>query len=269
MASAPTRTEHYVSRPDGRVYYYKVGQGEPLVLLHNVELSSFIWEKVIDTFAEHFTCYAIDMPGHDHSDIPPRQYWIEDYSKAVVDVMDEAGLEHTSIAASHGGCVVALDLAATHPQRVTKMVMDGLPYWNLERGRILWEKFWTPLFTDTTSYDIPVKPMEIWEEAVQRNPHLDKEHWEKELEIRQRSARWISLSFEAMTKYDVEATGPRVKAPTLLLYGDGDPLRRAEQRALEGIKGSTHTVVDGVRGGPHWEKPAEFARLSIKFLKGS
>ena len=63
MATATTRTEHYVSRPDGRVYYYKVGQGEPLVLLHNVELSSFIWEKVINTLAEHFTCYAIDMPG--------------------------------------------------------------------------------------------------------------------------------------------------------------------------------------------------------------
>ena len=262
-----TRTEHYVSRPDGRVYYYKVGQGEPLVLLHNVELSSFIWEKVIDALAERFTCYALDMPGHDHSDIPPKQYWIEDYTKAVVDVLDSAGLERTKIAASHGGCMVALDLAATHPHRVTGMVLDGLPYWNLERGQVLWEKFWQPRFTDTTSYDIPVKPIETWEEAIQASPNLDREHWGKEMEIRRRSARWISLSFEAMTKYDVEATGPRVKTPTLLLNGEGDPLRRAEQRALEAIKGSILQVVPGVRGGPHWEEPDQFATLAIDFLK--
>ena len=29
MATAMTRTEHNVSREDGNVYYYKVGQGEP------------------------------------------------------------------------------------------------------------------------------------------------------------------------------------------------------------------------------------------------
>lgn len=34
MTSALTKTEHYVSRGDGRVYYYKVGHGEPLLLLH-------------------------------------------------------------------------------------------------------------------------------------------------------------------------------------------------------------------------------------------
>jgi len=124
-----------------------------------------------------------------------------------------------------------------------------------------------PRLTDTTSYDIPVKPIERWEEALQLNPGLDKKHWEKELSIRKRSARWISLSLEAMTKYDIEAMGPRVKAKTFLVYGYGDPLRRTEQRALDDIVNSIHLVIEGVRSGPHWEKPGEFAKVSIDFLK--
>ena len=31
--------------------------------------------------------------------------------------------------------------------------------------------------------------------------------------ISQKSRHWISLTFDAITKYDVEAAGPKVKAP--------------------------------------------------------
>ena len=267
MKTSLRRTEHYMPRSDGRLYYYTVGEGEPLLFLHNIELSSFIWEKVIDEFAQSFTCYVVDMPGHDRSEIPPQPYLMEDYSQSIVDLMDHAGIDASNIIASHGGGIIAVDLAVRFPQRVLRIIVDGLPYWNLERGKLLWEKFWMPRLTDITSYDIPVKPIENWEEASQANPNLDKEHWENELSIRKRSARWISLSLEAMTKYDIEAMGPRVKAKTFLVYGYGDPLRRTEQRALDGIVNSMHLVIEGVRSGPHWENPGEFAKVSIDFLK--
>ena len=102
-----------------------------MVFLHNIELSSFIWEKTIDKFARHFTCHVIDLPGHDHSDIPPRQYSFGDYGEAIVDVLDGAGIQQASFVGSHGGCVVALNLAASHPERVKKL---GAPYWNLEQA---------------------------------------------------------------------------------------------------------------------------------------
>ena len=90
MASALTRTEHYVSRKDGRVYYVQVGQGEPLLLLHPVGRSGWSWRRIIDRFAEHFTCYNVDLPGYDHSDIPPRQYSVEDYVQAIMDYVQES-----------------------------------------------------------------------------------------------------------------------------------------------------------------------------------
>lgn len=62
-------TGHYVSRKDGRVYYDKRGSGKPLIFLHAVGLSGWSWRRVIDSFAEHFTCYNIDLPGYDHSDV--------------------------------------------------------------------------------------------------------------------------------------------------------------------------------------------------------
>ena len=84
-------------------------------------------------------------------------------------MLDDAELEQVDIVGSHGGCIMALELAATHPERVKRMVLDGLPYWNRERGRIIWERFWVPRFKETTSYDVPVYALTTWEEAVQEN----------------------------------------------------------------------------------------------------
>ncbi|MBI2165489.1 MAG: hypothetical protein HYU29_03685 [Chloroflexi bacterium] len=46
-----------------------------------------------------------------------------------------------------------------------------------------------------------------------------------------------------MTQYDVEEMGPKTQASTLLVYGEGDQLRRGEQRAREGTKGIVLKIV--------------------------
>ena len=84
-------------------------------------------------------------------------------------------------------------------------------------------------------------------------------------EISQRSRRWISITFESLGKCDIQALGPKVKAPTLLAYAEHDGLRRGEQQALEGIKGSVLKIVPDA-SNIHWSKPDEFVKLTLDFL---
>ncbi|MCZ6614650.1 MAG: alpha/beta hydrolase [Chloroflexi bacterium] len=266
MATALTRTEHYVPRKDGRVYYVKVGQGEPLLLLHPAGRSGWHWRKVIDQFARHYTCHNVDLPGYDHSDIPPRQYSIEDYLQAIMDVLDSAGISQTSILGSHTGSMIAVLMSATYPDRVRKMVLDGVPYWNREGGQTYFEKLVSPGYTDTTSYDRPVPPMTTWEEASASNPHLTRELWQKGEEIKQKSRYWSRLTFEAISGYDMTKIGPNVKAPSLILNGDGERIRFSEKEAEKGIAGTTLKVIEGSPGPVHEHKPEEFTRLALDFL---
>ena len=76
--------------------------------MYAVGLSGWSWEKVIDQFARQFTYYNIDMPGHERSDIPARKYSMDDYTDAIVDVMDAIGLERTHIVADNTGTMIAL-----------------------------------------------------------------------------------------------------------------------------------------------------------------
>jgi pimeloyl-ACP methyl ester carboxylesterase len=73
---------------------------------------------------------------------------------------------------------------------------------------------------------------------------------------------------EANTLFNSEEAGPRVKAPALLIYGEGDPLRRGEPRAREGIPGCIIKVFPGVPGAAHSSRPAEFGQLAVDFLAG-
>ncbi|MBI2165493.1 MAG: alpha/beta hydrolase [Chloroflexi bacterium] len=264
MVATLQGTDHYVYRPDGQVYYYKVGKGEPLILLHNFGFSGFMWRKMIDKLAQHFTCYNVDLPGWDHSQIPRRKYMVPDFTRAVLDVMDIAGIRSTDILAHAGGAMVALDLAANYPDRVKKLVLDGLPYWDLEHGRIIWERTFVPQFTDTTAYSVPVHSLTTWEQAVKANPNLDREHWEKNEAIKRRSRRWTRTGYWALSNYDNQAMGPKVKAPTLLIYGERSPHRRVEQVAHETIKGSALAVVPGVVFA--FDRPEELTKLTLDFL---
>ena len=267
MATALLGTEHYIYRKDGKVYVYKVGGGEPVIFLHAVGLSGWTWRKCLNQFARHFACFNIDLPGFDHSDMPLRQYSMDDYADAVLDVIDGLGLERTNIVADHTGSIVAVVTAAKYPERVKKLVLDGLPYWNREQGQVIWERWFLPMYTDTTSYHVPVVPMMTWEEFQAKNPDSDREFWEKYEAIKRRSRLWMRLSQQGNSGYDVAAAGPKVKQPTLLVYGDGDMLRRTEKQAKEGIKGSIHKVVSGSPGPVHMHQPDAFAKLSIEFLE--
>ena len=262
------KTEHYVSRQDGRVYYERVGQGEPVIILHAGGTSGRVWAKVVDALASHFTCYVPDIPGHDHSDIPERQYSIADYTRAILDVMDGAGVEEANILGAHTGALVGFDLAANYPERVTKLIFDGLPYWDLEGGQEFWRTFFLPRFTDTTSYDVPVEPLTTWEQAKANNSKLEREFWEWREEIKRKSRRWMTLTFQSLTAYDGQAVAHKISAPTLLIYGDGDALRPGEQRANRDIKGSVVKIVPGVDGMAHEDKPDEVAQLALDFLRG-
>ena len=271
MATALLGTEHYIYRKDGKLYVYQVGGGEPVVFLHAVGGSGWSWRKVVDQVARHFACYVVDMPGYDHSDIPPRQYSMEDYADAILDVLDGIGLEKTNIVSTRTGAIVTTILAARHPERVKRLVIDGLPYWDKERGQIVWERFFKPQFTDTTSYHLPVAPISTWEEDKAKNPRLEREEWEKSDSIRRRSRLWSRLTQEKNSGFDVTSVGPDVKAPTLLIYGDGDPLRRGQARASEDIKGSIVEVIPDcpTLSPANQHHPDKVAERAIEFLTAS
>lgn len=262
MASQVKATEHYVSRKDGKLYFLKVGEGAPLVFLHANGSSGFAWRNVVPTFAQHFTCYNVDMPGYDHSDIPPRKYTNDDYADAIVELLDSAGVTRASFCGQATGAIVSFNIATRFPDRVNRLVLEGCPGWNVQEGDNVWERWIKHQYDENGMPKItPV------EETMRLNPNADRERLERANKIARRSGSWTYWSEYGSSHFDLESRMHLVKAPTLLVYGEKDAQRRREQRMHEGIKGSVLEVVQGVSGSPHTEAPEVFCKLALEFLQ--
>ena len=62
-------SKQFVDLPFGMIGYRKAGEeGPPIIFLHGIPTSSFLWRKVIDDLQHEFTCFAVDMLGYGDSD---------------------------------------------------------------------------------------------------------------------------------------------------------------------------------------------------------
>jgi pimeloyl-ACP methyl ester carboxylesterase len=119
------REEH----TDGRLAYSRLGQGEPLILLHGQGLSRRSWDPVIGLLASHFDVIAVDLPGHGDSPRQPEGVGSApaDQARAVAELLDGLGLDSVHVAGNSIGGWVALELARLRRARtVTALSPAGL-----------------------------------------------------------------------------------------------------------------------------------------------
>lgn len=122
----------------GAMHVERTGHGGvPVVLLHSFGTCSFLWRRVAPELARRgHTVFAIDLFGYGESDRP----WDADFGLAAQSEYLDRAL--TALRVSHPvlvgvgiGGSVALRLAATHPERVERLVLVNTPAFDLLPGR--------------------------------------------------------------------------------------------------------------------------------------
>lgn len=109
------------------------GKGPPLLLMHGYPQTHFIWHKMADALAEHFTLVMPDLRGYGDSEKPRGTPDHLNYSKRVmaqdmVELMQSLGYTEFNICGHDRGGRVAHRLALDHPGSVKKlMVVDISP----------------------------------------------------------------------------------------------------------------------------------------------
>jgi 4,5:9,10-diseco-3-hydroxy-5,9,17-trioxoandrosta-1(10),2-diene-4-oate hydrolase len=104
--------------------YWVEGAGAPVVLIHGLSNSIEHWLLNIDALATEHTVYALDLVGHGRTDKPlSRSYGLSDLARSVIDFMDALGIERADLIGHSLGGGVALVIAETFPERVSRLVL--------------------------------------------------------------------------------------------------------------------------------------------------
>lgn len=185
---------------------------EPLLLLHNA-CSTFraTWGRVLEALAPRFRLIGPDLRGHGGSTNPDGRLDLREMADDMAALLDRLGVPAAHVMAFSGGASTALYLVARHPARVRSMVLIGSHY--TVRGlRTRGDGFWDP---DRIRREEPAwwAAMVRWHGSEERVRAL-LEAWREEDHHR-----------PDFRPEDLAA----IRAPTLLLIGENDPITPIEQ----------------------------------------
>lgn len=109
--------------------YLEAGDGPPLVFVHGSGpgVTAYAnWRLTLPLMAGKFHCYAPDMVGFGLTERPAGiDYTLQTWVDQLAGFLDTLGLATVSLVGNSFGGAVALRFAATHPDRVGKLVLMG------------------------------------------------------------------------------------------------------------------------------------------------
>jgi class 3 adenylate cyclase len=246
----------YARSPDGANIAFQVHGEGPLDLVFvpgfvsHVEL---IWEEpAIAGFLRRLASFSrlivFDKRGQGLSDRFGRPPTLEESMDDLGAVLDAAGCERAAIFAISEGGPMAMLFAATHPERVSSLVLYGtfarmLKAPDFPQG-IAAERFeaWTELLEEEWGGPVAVN---LWAPSMLGNPEFER-WWARLL----RQGTSPSGAIELMKLYreiDVRAALPAIGGPTLVLHRRDDrmiPARQAEY-LTERIGGARYVELAG------------------------
>jgi 3-oxoadipate enol-lactonase len=118
----------YATTPDKvRLYYEEVGQGTPILFVHEFASDHRGWEPQLREFGKRHRCIAYAARGYTPSDVPadPDAYSYSHVMRDAVAVLDHLKIEAAHFIGLSMGGYTALQVALNHEKRVRSLVLAG------------------------------------------------------------------------------------------------------------------------------------------------
>jgi len=110
---------------DGRrIHYVQAGRGDPIVLIHGWNGSTFDMRYTIPELAQRYRVIAIDLPGYGYSArAQDGDYSVAGLGEIVPRVMDRLRIERAVVLGHSMGGLIAQWLALHYPERVERLIL--------------------------------------------------------------------------------------------------------------------------------------------------
>lgn len=112
----PSYPAKYLEVYGSKMHYVDVGEGDPILFLHGVPTSSYLWRNIIPHLMPLGRCLAPDFMGFGWSDKPNIDYSIFDHIKYVEKFIDLLNLKNITFVMHGWGSIIGFHYAMQHPE---------------------------------------------------------------------------------------------------------------------------------------------------------
>jgi pimeloyl-ACP methyl ester carboxylesterase/DNA-binding CsgD family transcriptional regulator len=233
----------FCSSFDGaRIAYALCGRGAPLVMsgtwLNHLEYQwhSLAWQPWLEHFSRDYTLLRYDLRGTGLSDRSFVNVSADTWARDFGAVIEASGLERFPLLGVCQGGPIAIDYAARHPERVSRLVLYGTyarghfmrPERPAERARGL-------VFIDMARLGWGKEDrefMQVWGSIFQPGGGIEHLRSWNELQRQAISEANVLAFFEAAFNTDVQDAARRVLCPTLVIHANRDKAVNVEEGRL-------------------------------------
>ena len=254
-----------------RLSYEVCGEGEPLVLVHAGIADRRMWDGQMQAFASDFRTVRYDMRGFGETAMAEGPF---SHHEDMRGLLDSLGIERAHLVGCSMGGGAALDFALGHPERVGALVLVGSAVGGFEADFGPPEQ-WDELVAADEAGDlerVSELEVEIWVVGPGRRPEsVDGAVRNLVYEMNLIALRNEALGLGEEVPPDPPAAErlSEILAPALVVVGDADQpwtLAAADLLATE-IPNARKVVMSGTAHLPNMERPVEFSRIVLDFLR--
>lgn len=108
----------YISVLGSKIHYIDEGNGDPIIFLHGIPTSCYLWRNIIPALSSTARCIAPDLIGMGKSDLPNIEYRIFDHIRYITAFIEELNLTNITFVLHGWGSVIGFDIAMRFPEKV-------------------------------------------------------------------------------------------------------------------------------------------------------
>ena len=255
----------FVDTGDVKLFVQQSGEGEPLILLHGLGMSSALWKNQAPVFSRHFHTVAVDLRGFGQSSRPegPGDYAIDILAEDIAVLIGRLKLDCCHVLGTSMGGFIAQALALARPDLCRSLILcHTAPRMSIPPG-ILARRA-------EALNNMPLDEYAgiVVEQACSANASRELRTWIAGLIAGNDKRAYTQVMTEGLRDFDAGEELGSIDLPTLVITGEHDQVlpREGGEEIARLIPGARLVQLDGVGHLGYAERPAEFNEAVLSFL---
>jgi pimeloyl-ACP methyl ester carboxylesterase len=265
-----------VALPNGEsLAYVDMGQRSApvVVLIHGYTDNARDWVPMLPYLSKRYRLILVDIRGHGQSSKPECCYTRLDFAYDIKLLLDALGVAQADVVGHSLGSIIAQTFAEYWPERTAHVVLisstGGSPPAATKQA---------PRFDFAAEIRKLKEPIEAdspfmiawWDSPTPVDPDFIRRQRKDAAGIPLRV--WLAVLDQGLNADDqyanLQSTLPRLKAPTLLIWGSKDPIMEEDMRQSlrNALPHAKVKIFDGLGHNPFWENPHGVADVINAFL---